>query len=123
MPMPLWWGHVNKRVFNNREIEKGVRPVITHVGRSSGKTYHTPLDAHRVEDGYIFILVYGSECDWVTNIMASGSATLHKDGETIDLASPRVITKEAAWQQLSDTVKRPPRFLNVNEFLHMGIGK
>ena len=29
MPMPLWFGHVNKRVFNKRELNKGVLAVGT----------------------------------------------------------------------------------------------
>jgi len=57
MPMPKWWGHVNKRVFNPGQIKKGVSPVLTHVGRASGRTFQTPLDAHPVDGGYIFILV------------------------------------------------------------------
>jgi len=121
MPMPLWWGHVNKRVFNQREIRKGNRPVVTHVGRSSGATYHTPLDAHSVDGGYIFILVYGSESDWVRNIMASGTATLKKDGESLDLDSPRVITKETAWQQLDPETKPPPEILKITEYLQMDV--
>ena len=30
MPMPLWFGHVSKRLFNKSEIKKGIRPVLTH---------------------------------------------------------------------------------------------
>ncbi len=45
MPMPLWFGQINKRVFNKMELKKGTRPVLTHVGRSSGTTYQTPLEA------------------------------------------------------------------------------
>ncbi|MCD2106479.1 hypothetical protein O4214_16775 [Rhodococcus erythropolis] len=56
MPMPRWWGHVNKRVFNPRAISSGKRPVLTHVGRTSGTTYRTPLDAYPVDGGYVFIL-------------------------------------------------------------------
>ncbi|MGI9610722.1 MAG: nitroreductase family deazaflavin-dependent oxidoreductase, partial [Acidimicrobiia bacterium] len=76
MPMPTWVAHINKRVFNKREIRKGKRPVITHVGRKSGTVFHTPLDAHQVEGGYVFILVYGSDSDWVRNVLAAGTATL-----------------------------------------------
>ena len=121
MPMPLWWGQINKRLFNKLELRRGTRPVLTHVGRSSGKTYQTPLDAHAVDNGYIFILVYGSESDWVKNIMVSGSAQLRVDGNDVDLISPRLITKEAAFQQMPATTKAPPGFLNVTEFLQMDL--
>lgn len=121
MPIPMWVAKVNKRVFNPMEIKRGVRPVLTHVGRSSGKTYHTPLDAHPVDGGYIFIVNYGSKSDWVQNILAAGAATLQVDGREFELVSPRVVTKDVAWQQLSATTKAPPGFMNVTEYLRMDI--
>mgnify|MGYP001825776081 CR=1 FL=1 len=120
MPMPLWWGHVNKRIFNPRELKKGQRPTLTHVGRSSGKTYVTPLDAHPVDGGYMFILVYGSKSDWVQNILASGEAILQKDGDTVALAKPRVVRGDVAWPILGED-KKPPGFLKVDEFLRMDV--
>lgn len=51
MPVPEVAGQVNKRVFNPLELRLGVRPVLTHVGRTSGTTYRTPLDAHPVDGG------------------------------------------------------------------------
>jgi len=123
MPMPKWWGHINKRVFNPGQIKKGVSPVLTHVGRASGKAFQTPLDAHPVDGGYIFILVYGSGSDWVKNIIAAGTASLRVKGEEISLESPRVITEEAAWELLPPTTKRPPRFLRISEYLQMDISR
>lgn len=123
MPMPRWVGAINKRVFNKLELERGKRPVITHVGRSSGATFHTPLDAHRVGDGFIFILMYGSRSDWVKNVLAAGSARLRADGTEFELEAPRIITKEAAWEQLPEGTKPPPDFLNVTEYLQMAISR
>lgn len=121
MPMPMWVAEVNKRVFNKMELKRGQRPVLTHVGRSSGTTYRTPLDAHRVDDGFIFILVYGSESDWVQNALASGEAGLEVDGETFELTSPRLISEDEAWATMPSTATRPPGFLNITEYLQMDI--
>lgn len=121
MPVPRWVAQVNKRVFNKLELKRGARPVLTHVGRSSGKTYQVPLDAHRVDNGYIFILMYGSDSDWVKNVLAAGTARLRVGGTEIDLVTPRLVTGEAAWQQLPDRTKAPPKFLRVTEFLQMDI--
>ncbi len=119
MPLPKWLAQLNKRSFNKMEIKRGVRPVLTHVGRSSGKTYHTPLDAHKVGGGYIFIINYGSRSDWVKNILAAGSATLRIDGQEIELTSPRLVSGEVAWQLLPAETKKPlPDFLKL-EYLHM----
>ena len=123
MPMPLWWGQVNKRVFNRWELRRGKRPVLTHLGRASGRTYHTPLDAHRVDGGYIFILVYGARSDWVRNVLQAGHARLLIDGDEVNLTHPRVIDETEAWQALPETVKAPPRLLRISEYLRMDLAE
>ncbi|MFA9431740.1 nitroreductase family deazaflavin-dependent oxidoreductase [Egicoccus sp. AB-alg2] len=121
MPMPRWWTQINKRVFNPLELRRGERPVLTHVGRSSGTIYRTPLDAHPVDGGYVFILVYGSRSDWVRNVLAAGHARLTRDGQEIDLTAPRLVTETEAWRALGDGVKRPPSFLHIDEYLRMDL--
>ena len=121
MPMPRWWGHINKRVFNPRAIAGGKWPVLTHVGRSSGQTYRTPLDAHPVEGGYLFVLVYGSRTDWVRNILAAGSASLRVDGREVALTAPRLVGRDEAERALSADVARPPKVLRISEFLRMDL--
>ena len=123
MPVPKFMAEVNKRTFNKLELRKGKRPAITHVGRSSGKNYVTPLDAHRVDGGYIFILMYGSDSDWVQNVLAAGTARLRVGDAEYELGSPRLVTKETAWQQLPSTIKAPPEFLKVTEYLQMDLEK
>lgn len=119
MPMPRWWAKINKRVFNPAELRRGKRPVLTHVGRSSGKTYRTPLDAHHVADGYVFVLVYGSESDWVRNVLAAGRATVTIGGEDIELVNPRIIGEDEAMAAVADSVRRPPPALRISEYLRM----
>lgn len=119
MPLPRFIAEINRRVFNKREIKKGKRPVITHVGRSSGKAYQTPLDAHPVDNGFIFILMYGSDSDWVKNVLAASSASLNYKGEHIELTSPRLIAEGGAWNLMPAPVDKPPGLLNVTEFLQM----
>lgn len=121
MPMPLWWGHINKKLFNPKALESGEWQVITHVGRSSGRVYRTPLGAYEVDGTFLFVLVYGSECDWARNVLASGSASLETGGEVVELTSPRVISGEKAKSLLDGVAKPPPRFLKIDEYLQMDI--
>lgn len=121
MPVWKWVARVNKRVFNKIEVKRGVRPVLTHVGRSSGKTYRTPLDAHPVDGGFMFILMYGSDSDWVRNVLAAGTATLRIGGEEVDLVSPRLVSEDLAWERLPETAKPPPGWLKVTEYLQMDV--
>jgi deazaflavin-dependent oxidoreductase (nitroreductase family) len=121
MPMPRWWGQVNKRVFNPRAVAGGSWPVLTHVGRTSGTSYRTPLDAHAVDGGYLFVLVYGSGSDWVRNVLAAGHARLSIEGEEVALTAPRLVGEAEAFSALADEVRRPPRLLRITEFLRMDL--
>lgn len=121
MPMPRWWGQINKRVFNPRAVASGKWPVLTHIGRRSGATHRTPMDAHPVEGGYLFVCVYGAESDWVQNVLAAGSARLHVDGRDVDLTQPRVVGPDEAHAALPDDIPRPPRLLRITEFLRMDL--
>lgn len=122
MPVPTWVAQVNKRVFNPMEIRRGKRPVLVNVGRKTGQAYVTPLDAHPIEGGYIFIVMYGaSNSDWVKNVLAAGSAHLHVDGREVELTAPRLIGKDAAGELLPPTTTPPPDFLKVTEYLRMDV--
>ena len=122
MALPKWLGRINKRIFNPMELERGVRPVLTYVGRSSGETYRTPLDAHAVDGGYVFILNYGSDSDWVRNVLTAGSAQLTIEDVEIELVSPNLISKEVARQLLPEATKMPAGYLRITEYLRMEYG-
>ncbi|MBB5851167.1 nitroreductase/quinone reductase family protein [Amycolatopsis umgeniensis] len=117
MPIPRRWGRVTKRLFNPRAIASGKYPVLIHVGRTSGKTHRTPLDAHPVEGGYLFIPVYGADSDWVRNVLAARGARLRIDGREVDLTAPRLVGED----ELPAEVTRPPKLLRVTEFLRMDL--
>ena len=123
MPVPRWMATVNKRVFNPMELRRGRRPVLTHVGRVTGVAHHTPLDAHLVEGGFIFVVVYGAGSDWVRNILAAGSARLAIDGTTFELTSPEVMDAAAAIPLLPPSFEPPPGFLHVTEYLRMAVAR
>ncbi len=117
MPMPLWFGKLNKRVFNPREIRQGIRPVLTHVGRVSGRQYQTPLEAYAVDGGFVFVLMYGSQSDWVKNILASESGVLRFEGSDVAVSNPKLIDEAEAWSLLPADTKRPPPLLRITEYL------
>lgn len=121
MPLPKWLGRFNGRMLNPKAVEKGERPVITHVGRSSGRTYRTPLDAFPFDGGYIFFPLYGSDSDWVQNVLAAGEATLTVDDVEIGLTAPTLISRDKVVQLLASTVKPPAKFMNVVDYLKMDL--
>jgi deazaflavin-dependent oxidoreductase (nitroreductase family) len=119
MPLPRWLAQINKRVFNPMEVRRGARPVLIHTGRSSGKTYRTPLDTHRLPDGYLFIPLYGPRTDWVKNVLAAQAAQLSIDGHEIELHSPRLVKKKDIWPMVPTTNKSYPGISSESELLRM----
>ena len=110
-----------QRVVNPAEIRRGVRPVLVHVGRSSGRTHRTPLDAHPVHDGYLFIPLYGSRTDWLRNVLARGSARLSIGGTEIPLVSPRLVRMKDVRPLLLAGTKTPFRVSDSAELLRMDL--
>jgi deazaflavin-dependent oxidoreductase (nitroreductase family) len=120
MPLPRWLAKVNKRVFNPLTMRRGKHPVLIHVGRKSGRTYRTPLDAHRLPDGYLFIPMYGPKTDWVNNVLTAGEARLDTEGQEINLIAPRMVRKGDVWSNLPPT-RTPPGISDSSELLQMDI--
>jgi len=117
MPYPRWLAKINKRFFNPGQIRKGKYPVVTHIGRTSGTVYRTPLDAFPTDTGYVLVARYGPDSDWVQNILAAGTATLRVEGKDWDLGSPRLVGLDEA---LAALVPDPPKdFDRAEDFLLM----
>ena len=121
MALPRWLAMINKHLFNPLEIKRGAGPVLIHVGRLSGRTYRTPMDAHRLPDGYLLIPMYGPDTDWVKNSIAAGSARLSIRDEEWELGSPRVVKKGEVWLLLSATTKIPSGISDQSDLLRMDL--
>jgi len=66
--------------------------VLTHRGRKTGRTYRTPVNVFRRGDLYVFFLTYGSNAQWVKNVIASGACSLETRGRVVELVEPELIT-------------------------------
>jgi deazaflavin-dependent oxidoreductase (nitroreductase family) len=75
--------------------------IVYHVGRKSGRAYRTPVNAFRTDDGYFIALTYGSESDWVKNVLAAGSCELQTRGRRVHLYNPHIKTdRSIRWAPL-----------------------
>ena len=66
-----------KHSFNHlalRMARSGFGPfaLVRHVGRKSGKTFETPILHARTREGFVAVLMYGTEVSWYRNIRAAG---------------------------------------------------
>lgn len=65
------------------------------------------MDAFPVDNGFLFIGLYGPKTDWIRNVMASGSASVRYEGETIPLERPRLASRDEAESMLSQAGHAP----------------
>lgn len=112
----------NRRRLNPLTLRIAGRPgvyyqALRHVGRRSGRVYVTPLEAFPTPSGFVIPMTYGLRADWARNALATGGATLLRDGETIPLARPRVVRLSATTAALPLVAWLGLRLLGVGELL------
>ena len=94
--------------------------LLLYRGRTSGKPYRTPMNVFRHGDEYVLALTYGSEVQWVKNVLAAGGCELRTRGRTVHLTDPRLFVDRAR-----RAMPQPVRFLlglmRVTEFMRLRI--
>jgi len=93
--------------------------VICHVGRTSGRSYRTPITAIPTKSGFLIALPYGTKADWLRNVLAAGSATLVTDGVELDVTEPRIVATADVVELLPGSTRRTLRIFGVGECLHL----
>jgi len=69
--------------------------ILDHVGRKSGRTYHTPVVLFESATNFVICIGYGTETDWVKNVEHAGSAAIQRHGRIVRAANPTVVSKDA----------------------------
>ncbi len=95
--------------------------ILTYIGRTSGRTYRTPINVFRRGDTYVFALTYGRDTQWVKNVLAAGSCTLRTRGRDVHLVQPELI-RDPSRRLMPFPVRVILGLDNVSEFLWMTIG-
>jgi deazaflavin-dependent oxidoreductase (nitroreductase family) len=100
MPAPRWLARANRTGLNR--VTRFIAPwapgwaVVVHRGRKSGRIFRTPLWAFRRQGGYVIALTYGSDTDWLRNVLAAGGCELETRRRHYQVGSPRVYRDENA---------------------------
>jgi deazaflavin-dependent oxidoreductase (nitroreductase family) len=100
MRVPRAVAKFNRRITN--PVARSLTPwlpclgTLEHVGRKSGRHYRTPLLVFKTQDGFVILIGYGPQTDWLKNVLASGPTVLHKRGKALALGSPRIVSKADA---------------------------
>lgn len=94
--MPAWLPRFNKLVGNRIQgVWAPYLPpwaVVHHTGRRSGRAFHNPVMAFRRGSTLAVGLPYGSDAQWVRNIVAAGGGEVVRRGRRMAITNPRVVT-------------------------------
>ena len=95
--------------------------VVRHTGRRSGTQYSTPIVADLVGDQLIVPLPYGTQVDWVRNVMTAGEATVVHKGQTYRVTAPEIIASTQALPLLPRDRRRTFERVSIGHFLRLTI--
>jgi deazaflavin-dependent oxidoreductase (nitroreductase family) len=117
---------VNKAFWNPRSLKTAGTPgayasVVHHVGRSSGTSYETPVVPVRTDDGFVVTLPYGTQADWVRNVLDAGTATITHEGETYQVDHPEVVPTADVDEYFDCSERRTQRAFKVDQCLRLHV--
>jgi deazaflavin-dependent oxidoreductase (nitroreductase family) len=87
---------VNPLLRHVARSSRGPFATLCHVGRKSGKTYEIPIMVWRVKDGFIIVLTYGSQVDWLRNLQAAEQGTLNWHKKEYVFQTPVFVDEQTA---------------------------
>ena len=115
-----WTSKVTRRfTIDSAGTPGAYATLVQHVGRKSGRVYETPVRATTSDNGFVITLPYGTDSDWVKNVMAAGKATLVYEGATYAVDQPEIVHGTDDAQLFSPKDQRTQRLFGLDEYLHV----
>ena len=96
---------INPVLRNAARSSHGPFALLRHVGRHSGKRYETPIMVWRMKDGFMIVLTYGPNTDWLRNLQAADQGGLRWHKQEYVFKRPEFIDAKAARQALPPFIK------------------
>jgi len=121
MNLPRFLRRVN-RVFTNplmRTFAWRVPPlaVVHHVGRTSGRSYRTPVLAFPSAKGFVIPMTYGRDVDWARNLIAAHGGEVEQRGLRVVLLNPRIVAFGAAEKRLPHALRGVFRAMDLPGYM------
>src|SRR5690348_8734356 len=92
--------------------------VLRHVGRNSGRVYHTPVNVFRTPEGFLVALTYGQQAHWVQNVLAAGGCRVETRGVEYELSAP-VVVHDPSRRRFPLPVRLVLRIIGASDFLQL----
>jgi deazaflavin-dependent oxidoreductase (nitroreductase family) len=92
--------------------------ILTHRGRETGRTYRTPINVFRRGNVFVFFLTYGSDVEWVRNVLAAEWCILRTRGRDLPLVAPELIT-DPQRRLVPRPVRIVGRLIGATQFIRM----
>ena len=115
---------MNRAYWNPRAMQTAgtggaYASIIRHTGRRSGRTYETPVVAEPTDTGFVVALPYGTRPDWIRNVVASGEATIVRDGVEHHVLDPEIVPAALVEEAFAPGDRRAHRLFGVDECLQV----
>ena len=119
---PIIW--MTKRFINPRQrLTAGsagaTTSIVRNVGRRSGTVYETPVDVVPAGDGFLIALPYGTNAQWVRNVLAAGSATILTDGRAYAVDRAELVSMAAVADAFPEGDQRSFRIMKTDQCLRV----
>ena len=92
--------------------------LLTYRGRTTAHIYKLPMNVFMRGEHYIFVLTYGSQSEWVKNVLAAGECEIRVRGRDVRLVQPELIVNPP-WELIPWPARFIERMAGVTEFLRM----
>ena len=120
--VPIIW--LGKHQFNKIALRTAGTPetgtsIVRHRGRTSGRTFETPVGVMATDDGFLIALPYGRRSNWLRNVLADGGATLVHHGETVEVEAPEIVPMSSVETAFAPREQRMHRIFHVTDALHL----
>lgn len=93
--------------------------ILSHVGRSSGKSYATPLLVQPVAQGWIIPLTYGEGTDWYRNIEQAGGCRIQWQGKSFLAGKSERVDAAHALPLFPPSLRLALRIAGIRQFVRL----
>lgn len=121
MLLPRWLARFNRSFTNPMAARvagrRGPFATVVHVGRSTGKTYRTPVSVFVDGTTYRIALTYGPDADWVRNVMAAGEFWMEYRRTLVKLSTLQIVDAREAAAHVPAAVRAALHTIGTDHFL------